>query len=239
MKLIALFFARLSVLLTKWAAIGVIWLASVFLVTSSALLMDQFSDWAKMLGSYTTPYAKQKAKAKAAGKRAATANKKVKAANKRVADASHRASKAEGRVKEQKRLAKTHSAKVKKIGGKMVARNADDATTSMIPVIGGAASVGFAVWDVYAACELITAQKQFELLMGTATAEEYTLLEASCVSTTTAVEATGKEAKRFIAATEQAIEARPASLPDLPDLPDLTNVTDGLADAMCRVTHKC
>ena len=196
MKLIALFFARLSVLLTKWAAIGVLWLASVFLVTSSALLMDQFSDWARMLAGYTTPYAKQKTTAKAA--------------TKRVADANHRASRAKSRLKEQKKLAKTHSAKVKKLGGKMVARNAADATTSMIPVIGGAASVGFAVWDVYAACELITAQKEFELLMGTATADEYTTLEAACVSTTATVEATGREAERFIAATEQAIEAVPA-----------------------------
>ena len=224
MKLIALFFARLSVLLTKWTAIGVLWLASVFLVTSSALLMDQLSDWARMLGSYTTPYAKQKAKANTANKRAL---------------------KAEKTVAKQKKLAKAHSAKVKKIGGKMVARNAADATTSMIPVIGGAASVGFAVWDVYAACDLMTAQKQFELLMGTATADEYTTLEATCVSTTAAVEATGKEAKRFIAATEQAIEDIPTSLPELPDLPDVpdlpdwSDMTDGMADMACKVTRTC
>jgi hypothetical protein len=236
MKLIALFSARLSGLLTKWTAIGVLWLASMFLVTSSALLMDQLSDWARMIGGYTTPYAKQKATAKAA--------------NKRVADADRRASKAESRVKEQKKLAKTHSAKVKKIGGKMVARNAADATTSMIPVIGGAASVGFAVWDVYAACELITAQKQFELLMGTARADEYTLLEATCVSTTAAVEETGREAKQFIAATDQVvddsvdavlgtIEAIPATLPDVSDLPDWSDVTDGMADMACKVTRTC
>ena len=66
MKLLALFFARLSVLLTKWAAISIIWLASVCLVTSSALLMDQMADWARILGGYTMPYAKQKATAKAA-----------------------------------------------------------------------------------------------------------------------------------------------------------------------------
>ena len=224
MKLIALFFARLSVLLTKWTAIGALWLASVFLVTSSALLMDQFSDWARMLGSYTTPYAKQKSKAKAANKRAL---------------------KAEKTVAKQKKLAKAHSMKVKKIGGKMVARNAADATTSMIPVIGGAASVGFAVLDVYQACELITEQKRFELLMGTATADEYSWLEGSCVSTTAAVEATGKEAKRFIAATEQAIEDIPTSLPELPDLPDVpdlpdwSDMTDGMADMACKVTRTC
>ena len=229
MKLIALFFARLSGLLTKWTAIGVLWLASVFLVTSSALLMDQFSDWARMLGSYTTPYAKQKYKAKAANKRAL---------------------KAEKTVAKQKKFAKAHSAKVKKIGGKMVARNAADATTSMIPVIGGAASVGFAVLDVYQACELITELKRFELLMGTATAEEYTWLEASCVSTTAAVEETGREAKQFIAAADQVvddsvdavlgtIEAIPATLPDVPDLPDWSDMTDGMADMACKVTRTC
>ena len=85
MKLLALFSARLSVLLTKWAAIGVLWICSVFLVTSSALIMDQFSDWARMIGGYTTPYAKQKATAKAA--------------NKRVADADRRASKAKRTLK--------------------------------------------------------------------------------------------------------------------------------------------
>ena len=212
MKLIALFFARLSVLLTKWGAIGVLWICSVFLVTSSALVMDQFSDWARMIGGYTTPYAKQKATAKAA--------------DKRVADADRRASKAESRVKDQKRFAKAHSTKVKKIGGKMVARNAADATTSMIPIIGGAASVTFAFWDVYEACELITAQKEFELLMGTATEDEYTTLEATCVTTTATVEATGREAKRFIAATDQAID-------DMPDLPDV------LADQMCKITGNC
>ena len=205
MKLITLFSARLSVLLTKWAAIGVLWICSVFLVTSSALIMDQFSDWAQRLAGYTTPYAKQKASTKAANKRAL---------------------KAEKIVKSQRAKVKAHSAKVKKLGGKMVARNAADATTSMIPVIGGAASVGFAVWDVYAACELITAQKRFELLMGTATAADYTTLEATCVSTTATVEATGREAKRFIAATDQAID-------DMPDLPDV------LADQMCKITGNC
>ena len=230
MKLLALFFARLSVLLTKWAAISIIWLASVCLVTSSALLMDQMADWARILGGYTMPYAKQKATAKAANKRAAEANQ--------------RASKAESHVKEQKKLAKAHSKKVKNLGGKMIARNAADATTSMIPVIGGAASVGFAVLDVYQACELITAQKDFELLMGTATAEEYTVLERSCVSTTAAVEETGREAKNFIATADQVIddsidavlgtfEAIPATLPDAPDLPDL------LANQMCKINRDC
>lgn len=229
MKLMALFFARLSVLLTKWAAIGVLWLASVFLVTSSALLMDQISDWARMLGSYTTPYAKQKATAKTANKRAL---------------------KAEKTVAKQKKLAKVHSTKVKKIGGKMVARNVADASTSMIPVIGGAASVTFAVWDVYAACELIAAQKEFELLIGTATDDEYTTLEAACVTTTATVEATSREAKQYIDKMSDLTDLPELDLPewDFPDWdfphepthwPGAPDLPHWLADQACKLTGNC
>ena len=220
MKLITLFSARLSVLLTKWAAIGVLWICSVFLVTSSALIMDQFSDWARMIGGYTTPYAKQKATAKAA--------------NKRVADADRRASKAESRVKEQKKLAKTHSAKVKKIGGKMVARNAADATTSMIPVVGGAASVSFAVWDVYAACELISTQKEFELLMGTSTADDYTVLESTCTTTKASVESAGEAATDRLERASTTVEEVFSSLKT-----NTASVHDWWATKACEWTEKC
>jgi len=236
MKLITLFSARLSVLLTKWAVIGVLWLGSVSLVTSSALLMDQFSDWAQRFAGYSTPYAKQKTKAKAANKKAAAANKKL--------------------VRQQKQMGrrlkgvKAHSARVRKLGGKVVARNIADASTSMIPIVGGAASVSFALWDVYAACELIAAQKEFELSFYKGLSDtygavvddysasdevklvenEYTRLEAICVSTTATVKATDREARQFL-----------SELPELPEveLPDWSDMTDGMEDLMCKVTDNC
>lgn len=188
MKLLVLFFTRLSALLAKWAIIGVLWFGSVFLVTSSALLMDQFSDWARIIGSYTTPYANQKAT-----------------------------------IAKQKRMVKAHSAKVKKIGGKMVARNAADATISTIPVIGGVATVSFAVLDVYQVCELITETKRFELRMGTATADDYSRLDDACVSTTASVEAAGKKAKEAM----DVVKATTAAMPDW------------VADQLCDITDNC
>lgn len=213
MKLISIFFARLSLLLTKWAVIGTLWLASVFLVTSSALLMDQFSDWARMLGGYTTPYSKQKATVR-------SQHAKLKAQKTRLDN--------------QRRYVKRHSRKVKMLGGKMIARNVADATTSIIPVIGGAASVSFAVWDVYAACELISTQKEFELLMGTSTADDYSALESTCVTATTSVESASASATETLERASTSAEEAFSSLKS-----NTASVHDWWATKACEWTEKC
>ena len=65
-----------------------------------------------------------------------------------------------------KEKVRKHGKKVRGFGKKMVGRNVADATTSIIPVIGGFASVTFAVADVHAACELVAMQNELEGKLG-------------------------------------------------------------------------
>ena len=135
MRLIIEFCIGLGAVLTKWTIIGIIWIGSVVMVTTNALILDGISDGLSSVFSIDTPYSKEKAK---------------------VAEQ-------QGRLKKQKNLVRSHSVKTKRMGKKMIARNVADAGTSMIPVIGGLASVGFAVTDVYAACEMIDMQNDLSL----------------------------------------------------------------------------
>ena len=77
------FFLRFAALITKWALIGVLWLASILFVTSNALLMDAFSDGLSRLSGVVSPYTLQK-------QRVAKTEKRLKAkdaAHKRQMDA--------------------------------------------------------------------------------------------------------------------------------------------------------
>ena len=78
-------------------------------------------------------------------------------------------------------------------GKKMVGRNVADATTSIIPVIGGFASVTFAVADVHAACELVAMQNELETALGIDS--EPSNFKTYCIESINQINATATEAK--------------------------------------------
>lgn len=119
----------------KWAILGALWIGSLGLVTLNTQVMDWIGKGVSLLpGSLTTPYANQKQK--------------------------H--AELDEKVASQKRAVRAQSLRVDTFSKRMVTRNIADATTSLIPLIGGAASVTFAAADVYAACELLEMQAAFE-----------------------------------------------------------------------------
>lgn len=159
------FFMSLAGTLAKWALIAAFWLSSVILVTSSALIMDAISDGMSRVLSIQTPYSRQK----------------VEVAQQR------------DKLAAQKQAVRKSSFKVKQRLGTMIKRNVADAATSMVPVIGGVASVGFAVTDVYAGCDMVRLQndlnKAFDM------DEDEGLLEGVCATAVKAVEGTNRKAE--------------------------------------------
>lgn len=65
-------------------------------------------------------------------------------------------------IAEQKREVRKAGKRTRSFGKKMIQRNIADASTSVVPIVGGAASVGFAVADVKAACDLMEWQATLE-----------------------------------------------------------------------------
>jgi hypothetical protein len=159
------FFMSLAGALAKWALIAAFWLSSVILVTSSALIMDAISDGMSRVLSIQTPYSRQKVEV-------AQQRKKLAA---------------------QKQAVRKSSFKVKQRLGTMIKRNVADAGTSMVPLIGGVASVGFAVTDVYAGCDMVRLQNDLNKVFDMD--EDEGLLEGVCATAFEAVEGTKKKAE--------------------------------------------
>ena len=152
------FFMSLAGTLAKLALIAAFWLSSVILVTSSALMMDAISDGMSRVLSIQTPYSRQKVVV-------AQQRKKLAA---------------------QKQAVRKSSFKVKQRLGTMIKRNVADAGTSMVPLIGGVASVGFAVTDVYAGCDMVRLQNDLNKVFDMD--EDEGLLEGLCATAFEAVE---------------------------------------------------
>ena len=111
------------------------------------------------------------------------------------------------------------------------------------------------------ACELIATQKEFELSFYKGLSDtygavvddysasdevklvenEYTRLEAICVSTTATFEATDREARHFPSELPELPEVELPDFPELPEveLPDWSDMTYGMEDLMCKVTDNC
>ena len=239
MQLIVQFFLKLGAVITKWGVVGVLWLASIFFVTSSALLLDAFSDGLSRLTGVVSPYTQQKQKIAQADKRLKAKDvahkkqiKQQKAAHTKKLNA-------------QKTMVKSHTTKVRGFSKKMVVRNTADATTSMIPIAGGLASVTFAVLDVHAACELITMQKQLESSLGID--DQDSSWEAFCAKSIQTISTMGETAKKGVTQMAEYMPDMPDTsdlpdlpdLPDMPDIPDVAELPDILGDAMCRLTGNC
>jgi len=117
----------------------------------------------------------------------------------------------------------------------MVGRNLADATTSMIPVIGGFAGVTFAAADVHAACELVAMQNELEDTLGIAS--DHSKFEAYCIASINQINTTATEAK-------EVLESLSEKMPDMPDMPDLPDMPDISAselwdDWKCKASFNC
>lgn len=181
------FFMSLGATLAKWALVGVLWLGSVMLVTSSALVMDAISDGMSRMLSIQTPYARQK----------------VEVARQQTKLAAQRQAVRKNSVKVQSRLRT------------MVKRNVADAATSIVPLIGGAASVGFAVTDVYAACDMARLQNDLDKAFDLTEDEDKSVFGETCAVALETVEGTKTKAESQLKSLQQKGTSLADSLGDL------------------------
>ena len=173
MSLIIQFFVGLGATLSKWAIIAVLWVASLALATTSTLVMDAVSDGMSRLLSIQTPYAKSKATV-------ATQRQKIKST---------------------KLAVRRNSGRVKKMAVKTVARNAGEAATLFVPVVGGVMGVSLTLADIYAACELLEMQHELDALFDVA--EDPTSWEQLCLSTVDNVEGLSANASKSLTVLKQ------------------------------------
>ena len=214
--------AKLGASLAKWGIIGVLWICSVFAITSSALVMDAISDAMWKLAGIATVDLAQKRKITAADENLQAEKKKTKKVKSDLA-------KEKDLNAANKEKVRKHGKKVRGSGKKMVGRNLADATTSIIPVIGGFASVTFAVADVHAACELVALQNELETSLGIDS--EPSNFKTYCIESINQVNATATEAE------EVWINLR-ENMPDLPDMPDIS-ASELWDDWKCKASFSC
>ena len=181
MRLVFAFLTDFATTLAKWIFIGALWLASVLLVTTNAFVMDAISDGMSSLLGVQTPYSKQKANL-------------VRRKSSYCAGTS----------------SNKNSKKIKGMGRSMIDRNVQDATMSPIPVIGGVASVGWAVSDVYAACEFIHLQNELDIAFGID--GDLTTFENVCSVSIQAVEGAREDAKQDLNSLEEQVRDMSESL---------------------------
>ena len=212
--------ARLAAFFAKWSIIGLLWIASVVAVTTSAILMDAISDSIWRLAGIATVDLTRK---RDADKRLATEKKRTAKANQSLIQEKRANAKT-------KRKVAAHGRKVRGFGKKMVGRNLADATTSVIPVVGGVASVTFAVADVHAACELVTMQNELETALGIDS--DPSTFQTYCIESINQINQTASEAKTTLTDLAE-------RLPDMPDMPDVSVPSEWWADLKCRASIDC
>ena len=214
-KLSITFFGGVTGSLIKWALIGVLWLGSIVFVTTSALAMDAISDVMMRFAGVPTLHLDQKRKVvKASTELQAQKNQTARAKNQL----------AEDRVARKKAVIR-HRKKVDGFVVKMVRRNVAAAGTAMLPAVGGAASVGFAVADVHAGCELIAMQNELEIMIGMP--RQLSSTEEACVNGIKEIDELGRQADEKLAEMRQAGQHASDKLKDY------------LSYQMCRVTGDC
>jgi len=214
-KLSITFFGGVTGSLIKWALIGVLWLGSIVFVTTSALAMDAISDVMMRFAGVPTLHLDQKRKV-------ARANTELQAQKNQTARAKNRL--AEDRATRKKAVLR-HRKKVDRFVVKMVRRNVAAAGTAMLPAVGGAASVGFAVADVHAGCELIAMQNELEIMIGMP--RQLSSTEEACVNGIKEIDELGRQADEKLAEMRQAGQHASDALKDY------------LSYQMCRVTGDC
>ena len=136
---------------------------------------------------------------------------------------------------------RAHGKKVRTYGKKMVGRNLADATTSIIPVIGGFASVTFAVADVHAACELVAMQNELETALGIDS--EPSNFKTYCIESINQVNATATEAEEVWINLRGNMPDFPdwPTFPDMSDLPDMPDISASELwdDWKCKASFSC
>ena len=212
--------AKLAAFCAKWSIIGVLWIASVAAVTTSAMLMDAISDSMWRLAGIATVDLTRK---RDADKRLATEKKRTAKANQSLIQEKRANAKT-------KRKVAAHGKKVRGFGKKMVGRNLADATTSVIPVVGGVASVTFAAADVHAACELVTMQNELETALGIES--DPSTFKTYCIESINQINQTASEAKATLASLTE-------RLPDMPEIPEVSVPTEWWDELKCKASIDC
>lgn len=211
--------------MAKWCLIAVLWVASVVAVTSSALVMDALADGLSRLAGISTPYADKK--------------RKVAASDKQLNAEKRRTATERRKLKNQKASIQRHSLKVSKFSKKMVVRNVADATTSLVPVVGGAASVTFAALDVHAACELVAMQADLEASLGIASNPSQ--MESICIDGIEQIDAMVAKADALVSTVQDTDYELPdmPTLPDIGEVPGLSSAQETFSSWMCSASGNC
>jgi hypothetical protein len=250
--------AKLGASLVKWSIIGVFWVGSMFVLTFSAQAIDAISGMWELAGIATVDAQRRtdaKSKLTAEKDKTTKAKKDLEVEKKKVAKSKKdlvaekkRAIKIKKDLAAEKRLnrmntaeVRAHGKKIRTYGKKMVGRNLADATTSIIPVIGGFASVTFAVADVHAACELVAMQNELETALGIDS--EPSNFKTYCIESINQVNATATEAEKMWINLKENMPDFPdwPTFPDMPDLPDMPDISASELwdDWKCKASFSC
>ena len=231
-RFILSFLGGLSGALIKWALIASLWIGSIVFVTTSALALDAISDAMMKFAGIPTLHLDQK-------RRVAKAKTELQVQKQQTAKA--RKQLTQDRAIRKKALIK-HGRKVDGFVVKMVKRNVAAAGTALLPAVGGLASVGFAVADVHAGCELIAMQNELEIMFGMP--GHLSSTEEACVDGIVAIDELGRKAQAELTEMKQIGQQVSGTVAETmvewqEHVPSSSEMSSYLVEQMCRVTGNC
>lgn len=225
-------FGGISGALTKWVLIAVLWIGSIVFVTTSALALDAISDVMMRFAGISTLHIDQK--------------RKVATAKTELQVQKNQTTRAKKQLAKNRSIAKKdlmqHGEKVEGFVAKIVKRNVAAAGTAMVPAVGGLASVGFAVADVHAGCELLAMQNELEIMFGMT--GELSSTEEACVNGIAAIDDLGRKAEAELTEMKQTghrvSETVIETMAEWKEhVPSSSEMSGYLAEQMCRVAGNC
>ena len=231
-RFILSFLSGCSGALIKWALIAVLWIGSIIFVTTSALALDAISDTLMKFTGIPTLHLDQK-------RRVAKAKTELQVQKQQTAKATKQLT--QDRAIRKRALLK-HGKQVDGFVVKMVKRNVAAAGTALLPAVGGLASVGFAVADVHAGCELIAMQNELETMFGMAS--ELSGTKEACVHGIAAIDELGLKAEAELTEIKQTghrvSETVVETMAEWKEhVPSSSEMSGYLAEQMCRVAGNC
>jgi hypothetical protein len=231
-RFILSFLGGFSGAVIKWALIAFLWIGSIIFVTTSALALDAISDAMMKFTGIPTLHLDQK-------RRVAKAKTDLQVQKQQTARA--RKQLTQDRAI-RKRALITHGKQVDGFVVKMVKRNVAAAGTALLPAVGGIASVGFAVADVHAGCELIAMQNELETIFGMA--NELSGTKEACVRGIAAIDELGLKAEAELAEMQQVGQRMSETVAETvgewnEQMPTASEMSSYLTEQMCRVSGNC
>ena len=221
MSTIVSFMGGVTGILIKWALIASLWVCSVVFVTTNALALNAISDAMMRFAGIPTIHLDQKRQMKKAQTDLTAQKNKTARAKTRLN---------EERVMRQRAI-KNHSSKVSRFASRMAVRNVSDAGQSLIPVVGGLASIPLAVADVYAACEMVDMQNDLNVAFNLE--NELTDMESVCVTAVNQIEELEREAELKLEEMKEATQQVSAKIEEWSDrVPSRSEMRDAVLNAM-------